>query len=222
MTAAAVPLPDRASLVRRGAALTGFNLAYNVVEAVISLAAGLAAGSVSLVGFGIDSTIELASSVLVLWRLRVDAEHARRERAERVGVRVIGWSFLGLACFVAYEAIEALVRHDAPSVSRMGLGLAVASVITMPVLARAKRKVAEQLDSGTLAADARQTDFCAYLSAILLVGLALNALFGWWWADPVAGLAMVPIIAREGVDGVQGRSSCGCAHHGVPVGGQPT
>jgi divalent metal cation (Fe/Co/Zn/Cd) transporter len=212
MTSASLPVIDRAPLVRRGAWLTGINLAYNVIEAVISLLAGIAAGSVSLIGFGIDSTIELASSMLVIWRLRVDHVDHRRAQAERIGVRVIGVSFLALSAFVFYEAVEALWRREAPAVSPVGMGLAVASVVLMPLLARAKRDVAVRLGSGTMAADARQTDFCAYLSAILLVGLALNALFGWWWADPVAGVCMAPIIAREGWDGVRGRSACGCTH----------
>ncbi|MCU0635067.1 MAG: cation transporter [Gemmatimonadaceae bacterium] len=203
---------DRAPVARRGVVLTWINLVYNAIEAVISLAAGVVAGSVSLIGFGIDSTIELSSSVMALWRLQVDSDVDRRARAERVGLRLIGASFLALAAFVTYEAGEALWRREVPDESPVGIAIAACSALCMPLLARAKRRVAEQLGSGTLAADARQTDFCAYLSVILLVGLALNALFGWWWADPVAALAMVPIIAREGADGIRGRSHCGCAH----------
>jgi divalent metal cation (Fe/Co/Zn/Cd) transporter len=212
MTSASLPLVDRAPLVRRGAWLTGINLAYNLAEAIVSLVAGLAAGSVSLIGFGLDSTIELASSLMVMWRLRVDHLDARRAQVEHIGVRLIGASFLALALFVGIESIDALWHREAPAVSAVGMGLAIVSVILMPLLARAKRHVALQLGSGTLAADARQTDFCAYLSAILLIGLGLNALAGWWWADPVAGLCMVPIIVREGWDGIHGRSTCGCAH----------
>jgi divalent metal cation (Fe/Co/Zn/Cd) transporter len=212
MATASPPLLDRAPLVRRSTWLTATTLTYNAIEAVVSLVAGLAAGSVSLIGFGLDSTIELTSGGMALWRLRVDGHDARRAVAERVGVRIIGASFLGLAAFVAWEAIDALRHREAPSVSRAGLAIASLSVVIMPVLARAKRTVAYQLGSGTLAADARQTDFCAYLSAILLAGLALNAWLGWWWADPVAGLAMVPIIAKEGIDGVRGRHACACAH----------
>ncbi|MCU0636164.1 MAG: cation transporter [Gemmatimonadaceae bacterium] len=212
MTSASTPVFDRAPVVRRGAILSWFNLAYNAVEAVVSLMAGVAAGSVSLIGFGIDSTIEFTSSTMALWRLRADDHLARRARAEQVGLRIIGASFLLLAAYVTWEASDALLHREAPSSSPVGLAIALCSVIVMPVLARAKRSVARQLDSGTLAADARQTDFCAYLSAILLAGLGLNTLFGWWWADPVAALAMVPIIAREGLDGVRGRATCGCAH----------
>lgn len=212
MTSATLPESDRAPWVRRGTILTWINLAYNVVESVVSLAAGVAAGSVSLIGFGLDSAIEFTSSVLVLWRLQVDGHHGHRARAERVGVRVIGGCFVALALFVAVEAIESLWRREAPEVSGVGMAIAIASVLIMPLLARAKRQVAVRLDSGTMAADARQTDFCAYLSAILLGGLLLNAAFGWWWADPVAALVMVPIIVREGLEGLKGRSSCGCAH----------
>ena len=209
--AAAVPptVPGRAALVRRGLRLNYLTIGYNAVEAVVSLAAGLAAGSIALVGFGIDSVIEVTAAGAAQWRLRADAHVARRARAERLTQRAVGASFLALAVWVAYEAAEALWMREAPERSALGLAVLALSVVVMPLLARAKRSVAGALASGALAAEATQTALCAYLSAIALAGVGLNALFGWWWADPVAALAMTPIIAKEGVEGVRGRVSCG-------------
>ncbi len=184
-------------------------LAYNAIEGVVAIAAGVLAGSVALVGFGLDSAIELAASATALWRLRADLDPVRRERAERVALRVIGALFIALAVYVAVDAATALLGREAPSESRVGMVLAALSVAVMPLLARAKRRVALQMGSGALAAEATQTALCAYLSVILLAGLLLNATLGWWWADPAAALAMVPIIAREGIDGLRGRSACG-------------
>jgi divalent metal cation (Fe/Co/Zn/Cd) transporter len=204
-----VHLPHaREALVRRSLRLNVATLAYNSLEGVIAIVAGLVAGSVALLGFGLDSLIELAASLTALWRLRADLDTEQRERAERISLRIIGALFLALAVYVATDAGQALLRREAPSESAVGLALATLSVIVMPLLARAKRRVALQMESGALAAEAKQTSLCAYLSAILLGGLALNALFGWWWADPVAALAMVPIIAKEGIEGLQGHSAC--------------
>lgn len=200
--------PPRDRLVRRSLLFTVASLAYNLVEGVVAVAAGVAAGSVSLVGFGLDSGIEVMAGVTGLWRLRRDADPVRREQAERVALRVIGASFLALAAWVAGEAVAALVGREEPRASPVGIGLAALSVGVMPWLARAKRTVALQLGSGALVAEATQTQLCVYLSAILLGGLVLNATLGWWWADPIAALVMVPIIAREGWDGVRGRSCC--------------
>ena len=200
--------------MRRGLRLNYVTLGYNALEAAVALAAGLAAGSVALVGFGADSVVEVAASVAAQWRLRSDADAARRTRVERLTHRVVGASLLALAAGVTYEAVAALWRREAPARSPLGVAILVLSVVVMPLLARAKRRVAGALASGALAAEATQTALCAYLSAIALVGVALNALLGWWWADPVAALAMVPIIAREGADGVRARASCtqcGCA-----------
>jgi divalent metal cation (Fe/Co/Zn/Cd) transporter len=198
----------RAALVRRGLWLNVATIAYNSLEAVISLVAGVLAGSVALIGFGVDSIIEVTASGAAHWRLRADLDPARRERVERVTLRVIGATFLALAAYVAYDAVTALVRRERPDESRVGIAIASLSLIVMPLLARAKRRVALGMGSGALAADARQTSLCAYLSAILLGGLALNALLGWWWSDPVAALAMVPIIAKEGVEGLRGEAAC--------------
>jgi divalent metal cation (Fe/Co/Zn/Cd) transporter len=198
----------RQALARRSVRLNVATLAYNSLEAVVALAAGLIAGSVVLVGFGLDSLIELAASVTALWRLRADVDVGAREAAERTAIRVIGGLFLALALYVAADAVRALVQRERPNESLTGIVLAALSVVVMPLLARAKRKVAVQMGSGALAAEAQQTSICAYLSAILLAGLLLNETIGWWWADPVAALAMVPLIAREGLDGIRGRSAC--------------
>jgi divalent metal cation (Fe/Co/Zn/Cd) transporter len=200
--------PIRAALVRRGLWLNYLGIGYNVLEAVVAVAAGIVAGSVALVGFGFDSVVEVTASGAAQWRLRSDLDPHRRERVERRTARIIGWSFLALALYVAIDSAIALAHRDAPERSVPGLVLLALSAIVMPVLARAKRRVAHALASGTLEADAVQTSLCAYLSIIALAGVALNAFVGWWWADPVAALAMVPIIAREGVEGVRGEAHC--------------
>jgi divalent metal cation (Fe/Co/Zn/Cd) transporter len=194
--------------VRRSTRLNLLTLGYNVVEAVVSLGAGLVAGSVALVGFGIDSGIEVTAGAAALLRLRADRDPERRERSERRTLRLIGVLFLLLAAYVAADSALALWQREAPARSLVGVVILALSVIVMPVLSRAKRKVAVALGSGALAAEATQTSLCAWLSAIALVGVGLNAALGWWWADPLAGLAMVPIITREGIEGVRGRSSC--------------
>jgi divalent metal cation (Fe/Co/Zn/Cd) transporter len=200
---------DRPALVRRSRWLNYATLAYNSLEGVLAIGAGLLAGSVALVGFGVDSLIELTASVTALWRLSADMDPARRERAEHVSLRIIGLCFLALALYVGVDAVRTLASRAAPERSWIGIVIAAASLLVMPLLARAKRSVALQLRSGALAAEAQQTLLCTYLSAILLGGLVLNAAAGWWWADPVAALAMVPIIAWEGIEGVRGRSACG-------------
>lgn len=201
-------IAERTVLVRRSRALNLLTLGYNVVEAGVSLAAGVVAGSVALVGFGIDSAIEVSAGAAALWRLSADHDHERRERAERVTIRIVGVLFLLLAAYVTVDSALALLRRDPPERSPVGVIILALSVLIMPVLARAKRRVALDMGSGALAAEATQTSLCAYLSAIALAGVGLNALVGWWWADPVAALAMVPIIAKEGVEGVRGQSDC--------------
>ena len=196
--------------VRRGLWLNYATIGYNTLEAIVSLIAGLTAGSVALTGFGFDSAIEVTAACAAQWRLRSDLEPGRRARVERTTVRVIGWSFLALAAFVIADSAKTLIRHELPERSVPGIVILTLSILIMPVLARAKRQVAVALSSRTLVADARQTSLCAYLSAIALTGVGLNALLGWWWADPVAALAMVPIIAKEGIDGIQGRDDCDC------------
>lgn len=204
------PSSARSALVRRGLWLNYVTIGYNGLEAVASLVAGLLAGSVALTGFGIDSAIEVTAAVVAQWRLRADMDVGRRERVERTTTRIIGWSFLALAAYVLCDSAVSLWRREQPARSVLGLVVLVLSVIVMPLLARAKRRVARALASRTLVADARQTSLCAYLSSIALGGVALNALVGWWWADPVAALVMVPIIAREGLEGIRGEACDEC------------
>ncbi len=192
----------------RGRHLEYFTIVWNSAEAVAALLAGLFAGSIALVGFGLDSVIEVSSGAVLLWRLRAEHDPHRRERAEHRAQRLVGICFLALAAYVAYDSIKGLARHEAPEESILGICVAIASLVAMPLLARAKRQVARQLNSGAMHADSRQTDFCFYLSVILLGGLLLNALLGWWWADPVAALVMVPLIAREGVESLRGQRCC--------------
>ena len=199
---------ERARLVRRGRYLEYFTIGYNSLEGIIAVAAGLLAGSIALVGFGFDSLIEVTSGALLLWRLHADVDEIRRERVEAITLRLVGICFLVLALYVIYDSVESLLRHKAPDESLIGIILAAVSLVVMPLLVRAKRRVARSINSGALMADSKQTELCTYLSAILLGGLLLNALLGWWWADPVAGLIMVPIIAKEGIEALQGETCC--------------
>lgn len=210
--AAATPR-ERAALVRRGIRLGYATIGYNALEAVVSLAAGLMAGSIALVGFGFDSVIEVSAALAAQWRLRADHDEARRERVERLTLRAVGWCFLALAAYVTYDAARSLWLREEPDRSVAGIVILVLSVAVMPLLARAKRRVARALGSSALASEATQTSLCAYLSVIALAGVALNALAGWWWADPVAALAMVPIIAREGLEGIRGEACCDDCRH---------
>jgi len=178
-----------------------------LLEGVISVSSGLVAGSIALVGFGVDSFIESLSGAVLLWRLYLD-DLERRERAEAVALRIVGVSFLSLAAYVGFDAIKSFIYREPPEASYVGIALAALALAVMPLLARAKRKVAAKITSRALEADSRQTDLCAYLSAILLGGLLLNAAFGWWWADPIAALVMTPIIAKEGVEALRGETRC--------------
>jgi divalent metal cation (Fe/Co/Zn/Cd) transporter len=202
---------NRSQLVRRGRVLEHFTVAYNSLEGLISIVAGLIAGSVSLVGFGLDSIIEVTSGAALLWRLHHDRNESRRAAVERITLRVVGWGFIALAVYITCDSGLTLASHEIPQRSIPGIILSATSLVVMPLLARAKRRVAEGISSAAMKADSRQTDFCTYLSAILLGGLLLNALMGWWWADPIAGFVMVPIIAKEGVDAIRGRGCCAAA-----------
>lgn len=206
-----VPVIDRAATVRRGRRLECFTIAWNCLEGAIAVTAGLVAGSLALVGFGIDSFIEVTSGAALLWRMNVDADVHRRGQNERLALRIVGLCFVGLAAYLGYESIRDLIGWRAPEHSIPGIVLACVSLLVMPLLARAKRKVGTALGSAAMHADAKQTDFCAYLSAILLAGLLLNAVFGLWWADPVAALIMVPIITREGIAGIRGNACHDCS-----------
>ena len=174
----------------------------------MALVAGFLAGSIALVGFGFDSAIEVTSSVAAVWRLQSDRDEAVREAAERRTLRIVGACFLTLAAYVGYDAARALLTGELPARSLPGIIIAALSLIVMPLLVRAKRRVAMKLRSDALEAEARQTRLCALLSAILLLGLGANAAFGWWWADPIAALGMVPFIAWEGWQALSGKTCC--------------
>ena len=201
---------NRTTLVNRGLALNYLTIAYNLLEAAVALIAGVIAGSVALVGFGVDSVIEVTASGAAQWRLRVHHDDNRREDVERMTLRIIGLSFLALALYVTADSVKTLYFLERPERSILGIVILALSVVVMPLLARAKRSVARQLESRALEADAQQTSLCAYLSVIALAGVALNAVVGWWWADPVAALAMVPIIAREGFEGLRSDTCADC------------
>jgi divalent metal cation (Fe/Co/Zn/Cd) transporter len=198
----------REALVTRGLILEYLTVTWNFLEAVVAIVSGVLAGSIALVGFGMDSVIEVSSGVVLVWRLRSDSRESAREQAEHTAQRLVGVSFLLLAGYVAFDSLKTLVVRETPEHSLPGIALALTSLVVMPLLARAKRRVAAGLNSGAMHADSRQTDICAYLSAILLGGLLLNAFLGWWWADPVAALLMVPVIALEGVSALQGKVCC--------------
>ena len=198
----------RQAVADRGKRLEYFTIAWNCLEGLIAVVAGAIAGSISLVGFGIDSFIEVTSGATLLWRMAVDSDEQDRERNERLSLRIVGGCFLVLSAYIAYESITDLIGRKGPERSVPGIILACVSMVVMPILSHAKKDVGRKLGSAAMNADAKQTDFCVYLSGIMLAGLLLNAVLGWWWADPVAALIMVPIIAKEGVDGVNGKTCC--------------
>jgi divalent metal cation (Fe/Co/Zn/Cd) transporter len=200
----------RPAAVLRGRRLEYFTVVWNALEGVVAVVSGILAGSISLVGFGIDSFIEVTSGAVLLWRMRVDSEVHRREINEKRALRMVGACFLLLAAYITYDSISDVWSKRAPEHSIAGIVLACVSLVVMPLLSRAKRKVGRTLGSAAMHADAKQAELCTYLSAILLIGLLLNALFGFWWADPLAALVMVPIIAKEGVEGLRGRACADC------------
>jgi divalent metal cation (Fe/Co/Zn/Cd) transporter len=195
-------------MVRRGLRLEYLTVGWNSLEALVAVVSGAIAGSIALMGFGLDSVIEVSSGAVLLWRLQADRDAESRERADRRALRLVGFSFLALSAYVMFEALKTLLRREAPDRSLLGIAVTVAALAVMPLLARAKRRVARSLGSSAMHADSRQTDFCAYLAAITLAGLLLNAALGWWWADPVAALLMIPLIAKEGSEALQGKTCC--------------
>lgn len=202
---------DRQHIAQRGKRLEYFTIGWNTLEGLVAIVAGAFAGSISLVGFGIDSFVEVASGVALLWRMSVDADVQRRAKSERRALRIVGACFIVLSGYIGYESSSDLIHRKIPESSWAGITIAVISLIVMPLLSRAKRRVGKQLGSVAMEADAKQTEFCTYLSAILLGGLLLNTAFGIWWADPVAALIMVPIIAKEGYEGLQGKACDSCS-----------
>jgi len=200
----------REELVRRGIRLSYATIGYNSFEAIVSLIAGLFAGSVALVGFGIDSLVEVSASGVAQWRLRSDLHEARRAQVEAITHRIVGLCFLALAAYVVVDSGKTLWFRERPDRTIAGIVILSMSIVVMPLLARAKLKVASAMQSGALRAEARQTSLCAYLSIIALSGVLLNATLGWWWADPVAALCMVPIIMSEGIDGLRAKPREDC------------
>lgn len=198
--------------VSKGWKLEIFTILWNSLEGLVAITSGIVAGSIALVGFGFDSGIEVLSGLVLIVRLSLDTHEERREMIESWSLRLVGISFLFLAAYIGYDSLSLLLKHQAPERSFVGIGLAVVSLFVMPWLARQKRKIAASISSAALAADARQTDFCVYLSGILLIGLVINALFGLWWADPLAALLMLPLIAKEGIDALRGKSCCDTCH----------
>ena len=202
---------ERSAMVLRGQGLEYFTIAWNTLEGLVAVIAGAVAGSISLVGFGIDSFIEVTSGSVLLWRMSVDSDVHRRERNEKRALRIVGACFLLLAAYITYDSIVDLWSKRAPEHSISGIVLACVSLVVMPLLSRAKRRVGRAMGSAAMHADAKQTEFCTYLSAILLIGLLLNAFLGWWWSDPLAALIMVPIITKEGMDGLRGKACDDCS-----------
>ena len=196
----------RRQLGRRAQLLAAASVSYNVIEAVIAIAAGLVAGSVALVGFGLDSVVEVSSGLIILWQFR----HPLPETRERQALRLMAISFFGLAAYVAFESLRTLTGGHEPHPSPVGIALAAASLIIMPFLSWAQRRTGRNLGSNAVVADSTQTLLCTYLSAVLLAGLVLNATLGWSWADPIAGLIIAAVAAREGAQAWRGEG-CACA-----------
>jgi divalent metal cation (Fe/Co/Zn/Cd) transporter len=192
--------------------LTAATIAWNVIEAVVAVGGGLLAGSIALVGFGLDSMVEVSSALVIAWRLsRHGADHASNERAERRAVRLIALSFFGIAAYVTFDSVAALLGlRNEPQPSRLGLAITAFSLVVMPSLALAKRRVAKRIASVALKADAAETMLCTYLSAIVLLGLAANAVLGWWWMDPIAGLVVAALAIREGREAWTNGELCEC------------
>jgi divalent metal cation (Fe/Co/Zn/Cd) transporter len=199
-------LPARAPLVRRARALAWLGVGWHVIEAAIAVGAGVAAGSIALVGFGADSLVEAVAGFVVLWRFA--ARRAASAGAERRAQQLIAVSFYGIAAYVGIVAVRSLVLGHEPDASWVGIGLSAFTLVTMPPLARAKARVADALASSATKSESRQTMLCAYLSAALLVGLGANALAGWWWADPVTALAIAAVAMKEGRDSWRGEACC--------------
>ena len=200
-----VAAPESDRLVRRARLLAWITIAWNVAEAVVAIAAGLAASSIALVGFGLDSTVEVMSAVVIVWQLQ-----GAPEDRERRALQLIAVSFFALAAYVVVQSSYDLLSRSAPDASVVGIVLATASLVVMPLLAKAKRRNGRAMASAAVVADSNQTQLCAYLSAILLVGLVLNAVAGWWWADPLAAIGIAVLVVREGREAWRGDTCDSC------------
>ena len=190
----------RMTLARRIRFLVLFTISYNVIEAVVSLIAGNIAGSSALIGFGLDSVIEVSSALAVAWQFSGNDHEAR----EKVALKIIAVSFFGLATFVTYDAITSLIRHETPESSLIGIIVAVLSILIMPTVSLLQRKTGVELGSHSAIADSKQTLLCTYMSIVLLVGLLANSALGWWWADSVAALIIAGLAVREGIEAWKG------------------
>jgi divalent metal cation (Fe/Co/Zn/Cd) transporter len=195
--------------IRRARLLAWFTIIWNTIEGLVGIGSGIAAGSIALIGFGVDSYVEVLSGAVVLWRVSKE-RHGQElsEAAEHRALRIIATTFFALAVGVTIESVRKLATGEHPSASAVGVALTVVSLIVMPLLARAKRKVGRELGSRALQADATETVLCVWLSAIVLSGLVLNAAFGWWWADPLAALGIVYVAATEGREAWKGDTCC--------------
>lgn len=202
----ATPPGDRGRLVQRARLLSWGGIGWHLVEATIALIAGIAAGSVALVGFGADSLIETAAGLIVVWRFA--AARLDSPAAERTAQRMIAASFVLLAAYVGIEASRALIAADHPEASWVGIGLAAVTLVAMPLLAKAKARVGNELHSSATVSEGRQNMVCAYLSGGLLVGLGANALLGWWWADPVTALGIAAVALYEARESWRGKACC--------------
>jgi divalent metal cation (Fe/Co/Zn/Cd) transporter len=206
-----VVAPDRRALLRRGLKLEYFTVGWNLVEGIVAVLAASAAGSVALLGFGIDSFVETASGSILIWRLRAERsgmDSLAVARLDRRAHRLVGWSLFGLAAFVTGDALLALWRNERPEPTAVGIVLTLVSLFVMLHLARAKRRTGQALESRAMVADAFQTTACWWLSLVALVGMGTNAALGWWWADPVAARIMAGLIAREGREAWRGEDCC--------------
>ena len=191
--------------MRRALRLALFTVGYNLVEGVVAITAGSIAGSGALVSFGLDSAVESLSATVLIWRLLVESgDPQRAEQVEHRALRLIGITFFVLAAYVGYEAAASLLAGHEPQSSPVGIVLTALSLVVMPVLAWRKRLVGTDMNSRAVLADAAETRACVYLSAVVLVGLLLNSLLGWWWADPVAALGVVVFLVREGLEAFEG------------------
>lgn len=195
---------EKARLGRRAQLLAAASVTYNVIEAIIAITAGIVAGSVALIGFGLDSVVEVSSGLIILWQFR----HKLPESREQQALRLMAFSFFALAAYVAFESVRALVSGHDPDPSPVGIGLATASLVIMPFLSWAQRRTGKALGSNAVVADSTQTLLCTYLSAVLLVGLVFNATLGWSWADPIAGLVIAAVAVKEGLEAWRGEGCC--------------
>ncbi|MEO3772018.1 cation transporter [Micromonospora sp. B9E7] len=200
----APPPVRRAVLIRRVRLFVAATITYNLIEAAVAIGAGTIASSTALIGFGLDSVIEVASAAAVAWQF----SSPNHERRERTALRVIAISFFALAGYVSVESVRALLGTDRPEHSTIGLLLAAVSLAVMPILSAAQRRTGRELGSASAVADSKQTLLCTYLSAVVLVGLALNSLFGWWWADPAAALTIAAVAVKEGREAWRGDTCC--------------